>query len=138
MNSAPPTPSDIYNCLDTTRAVQLLTQYYAAMNSHSVEAVLLFLDDDIAVDFPEADRNWNSIATAKEKFSDMFVRLPTFTGGFEVIQCEAKGTTDEKSDGIFIQMKCRFSCIATEMQSRREMRYLVSRTNWKIKEIHHL
>lgn len=127
------------------KAIYVLTKYYDAMNAHDVDAALCFLDEEVVVSFPEVQRNWNSLALAKEKFSGMFTRMPTFTGEFKVVepcsqkQIENKTTSSSKgtsSDGIVINVKGKFACVATGMESERDMRYLV--VGEKIKEIDHL
>ena len=63
---------------------KVVTEYYAAMNSHSVERALSFLHRDVAVTFPERERNWSGVAAARDKFGGMFKRMPGFRGTFEV------------------------------------------------------
>jgi len=113
------------------QAITILSNYYCAMNSHNVELALSFLDDEVQVSFPENDRNWSSLLTAKEKFSGMFTRMPTFRGEFEVLNSGAI-----EGESVVINVKCKFSCVATGMDSTRCMRYLVM--GGKLKEIDHL
>ena len=63
---------------------QVVADYYAAMNGHSVERALSFLHRDVSVTFPERERNWRGVAAARDKFGGMFLRMPGFKGTFEV------------------------------------------------------
>ena len=64
---------------------QVVADYYAAMNGHSVERALSLLHRDVAVTFPERERDWRGVAAAaRDKFGGMFQRMPGFKGTFEV------------------------------------------------------
>jgi len=154
---------------------QLLTNYYNAMNKHNMNDILLYIDDNIHVTFPEIERNWNGINNVIIKFGLMFERMPSFESFYEITNIEVfkdietKETineTNNKNNNAnenvsqlqtqlhtdvststaaptptpgsiqIIHTNCRFTCKATNSDSKRSMIYKIH--NNKIIEIQHL
>lgn len=110
----------------------VLTEYYAAMNSHDVERALTFLHPDVVVTFPEEERNWQGSSVAAEKFGAMFLRMPTFVGSFVVTSC----VEQEAMSHVVVTVACRFRCVESHSDSERNMTYHIQHN--LITEIHHL
>ena len=124
---------------------QVVGDYYAAMNAHVVDRALSFLHPNVLVTFPEQERNWRGVEAAREKFGGMFVRMPGFTGSFEVKGEETRPSPHEGGDGdgadvstvtTVLTVACRFRCAQTGSDSARDMVYHVC--GGLIAEIHHL
>jgi hypothetical protein len=109
------------------------------MNAHDVMKALTFLHPFVSVTFPEQERNWKGTDIAKEKFSGMFLRMPTFAGSFEVLSQQDSGNGDggsESSGGEVVTAACRFQCKESRSDSIRNMTYHIQ--DGHITEIHHL
>ena len=55
-----------------------LLKYYQAINEKDIEVIQSFLSVDVQVNFPDSSRNWQGIECAREKFSLMYQRNPSF------------------------------------------------------------
>ena len=110
----------------------LLSKYYDAMNAHDVALAISFLADDVVVTFPEEERNWGGAENAREKFSGMFVRLPTFHGTYVV------NHSIEKDGKAIVNVSCKFVCNASSHESSRDMQYEIELSKGKISAIMHL
>ena len=119
-------------------ATAVITEYYSAMNQHCLDQVLSYLHQDVLVTFPEEERNWQGVEVAREKFSGMFQRMPSFTGRFEVLSEDTVVHDDQSDDWneYIIKVACHFTCKVTESDSSRNMVYHIRQK--LIEKIHHL
>merc|ERR1712203_332411 len=105
-------------------AVELVGQYYHAINQHSAAGMLDCVEDAVEVSFAEAERNWAGRALAEDKFAGWFARCP------DVRATWAVDTANVGADGsVELALDCTFT-----PESRHGMGYIVS-TNGKIQSI---
>ena len=109
----------------------ILSAYYEAMNKHNMEDILTYIHSDIAVTFPESERNWQGVENVRIKFGGMFEKMPTFRGDYVISNIE------ENDNAIYLHTKCTFKCQQTNFNSSRPMIYTINNTN-KITKIQHL
>eukprot|EP01124_Arcella_intermedia_P000706 TRINITY_DN10383_c0_g1_i1.p2 TRINITY_DN10383_c0_g1~~TRINITY_DN10383_c0_g1_i1.p2 ORF type:complete len:114 (+),score=14.36 TRINITY_DN10383_c0_g1_i1:67-408(+) len=102
--------------------------YYQAINQGSVEKMVSYVSEDVLVLFPEESRNWQGIATATLKFTDMFKRNPNFRASFRHLGCERRG------EALEVSIQAEFS--SDGGSNERVMRYLIR--NGKICQIVHV
>ncbi len=117
-----------------TNCTSVLSDYYTAMNAHDVDAALLWLSPDVLVTFPEAERNWQGISLAREKFKGMFERMPGFVGTFEIVSVSSDNGESLVIDKV--NAACNFKCTLSQTENTRNMVYHIHKQ--LIIEIHHL
>jgi len=102
------------------------------MNEHETERCLSFLSVNVEVTFPESERNWRGRDTGKAKFDGMFMRMPSFTGSFNVTD------VNETATESIITATCRFVCQTSSSDSQRVMKYTIDNNSQQIVKIEHL
>lgn len=66
-------------------ALKILEEYYDALNRHDIPSTLACMDDEVMVRFPDESRNWKGLTTAKQKFGQMFEKIPGFAGSLNFV-----------------------------------------------------
>ena len=103
----------------SSEAMKLLRSYYVAFNNHDVSKTVGFLALDVKVTFPDTNKNWTSASTAYDRYTTMFRKSPGLNGKFSLLDL-----VHEKG-GVAITVYCHFTCSASNVNTVREMVYLI-------------
>ena len=104
----------------SSEAMKLLRSYYVAFNDHDVSKTVGFLALDVKVIFPDVNKNWASASTAYDRYTTMFRKSPRLNGKFSLLDL-----VHEKG-GVAITVYCHFTCSASNVNTVREMVYLIN------------
>jgi ketosteroid isomerase-like protein len=94
--------------------------------NRDVDGMVAVLHPEIEVTFPETERNWNGIQTARQKFLAMFDKYPDFHATYEITSEDDHSAT----------LACHFWDPKTDYDVHRTMKYIFE--GGKILAIHHL
>jgi len=103
-------------------AMNLLSEYFAALNSRNASAAAALLDVDVSVEYEgdeASSRDWRGRAKATQKFVSLFAKRPSYSATFQLVCCEYQ---EERTS---IKASCNFSCSATGFQASHMILYTI-------------